>query len=315
MKKKYVSKWGVAVGIFSGLSIRGWQDIADIVIVAYVLYRLLLFFVGTRAMQLTRGIFVIVILFFAVGSFAQWSDMRLLKMLGGYMMTGFVVAVIVVFQPELRSLLEVIGRGVIFHESFSSKEMKDAKARVEAVFSSIKHWQQNRIGALLVFQHETGLKEHLKGGRMFNTEIHEDILETIFYVGTPLHDGAIVMDKTSIIAASCYLPLSDNPNISRWYGTRHRAAVGVTEVSDARVLIISEETGKVSMAVSGKLTTLDDEQVKTFLNYYFTGISRSNRQKDQDDELTDGAQTNRNNTNFWDSIIKKAFSTQGRDER
>lgn len=241
-----------------------WQDVIDIAVVAFLTYRVLMFFVDTRAIQLVRGIFVIGL----IGATARALDLRTISWLLGYMLSAFIIAIPIVFQPELRRLLEEIGRGGLI--SRSSHVDDRAESYVENVVKAVLYLQQHKIGALIVFQRTTGLKEIWRSAVQLKAEITQELLLSIFWPNNPLHDGAVIMDRNSVIAASCYLPISDNTDLSRWYGTRHRAAVGVTEVSDAQALVISEEQGHVSLAIRGRLSRpLSEEQLARFVKRYF----------------------------------------------
>lgn len=241
-----------------------WQDIIDIAVVAFLTYRVLMFFVDTRAMQLVRGLIVIGV----VGATARALDLRTITWLLNRLLSAFIIAVPIVFQPELRRLLEEIGRGRLIARSSQSDDLADAYA--DDVVKAVLYLQQHRIGALIVFQRGSGLKEIWRSAVQLKSEITQELLLSIFWPNNPLHDGAVIMDRDSVIAASCYLPLSDNTDISRWYGTRHRAAVGVTEVSDAQALVVSEEQGHVSLAIRGRLSRpLSEEQLVRFVKRYF----------------------------------------------
>ena len=248
---------------FFNFSLR-WQDLIDILIVAFISYRVLLFFVGTRAMQLVRGLFVIVLL----GIMARSMELRTITWLLSRLLSAVIIAIPVVFQPELRRLLEEIGRGGLISGRKSANDIADSYS--EALTGAISYLQKHRIGALIIFQRDTGLKEIWRSAVQIRAEITQELILSIFWPNNPLHDGAIIIDRQSIIAASCYLPLTDNNDISRWHGTRHRAAVGVTEVSDAQALIVSEEQGHVSLAVRGRLSKpLTDDQISRFVRRYF----------------------------------------------
>jgi diadenylate cyclase len=241
-----------------------WQDAVDILVVAFISYRVLLFFVDTRAMQLMRGVFIIVIF----GMIARALDLRTITWLLGWLLSAVLIAIPIVFQPELRRLLEEIGRGRLLGGQSAVEDAADTYA--EAVVNAIMYLQQHKIGALIIFQRDTGLKEIWRSAVQLRAEITQELILSIFWPNNPLHDGAVIMDRQFIIAAACYLPLTDNTDISRWYGTRHRAAVGVTEVSDAQALVVSEEQGHVSLAVRGRLSKpLNDEQMSRFVRRYF----------------------------------------------
>ncbi len=241
-----------------------WQDLIDILVVAFLTYRMLLFFVDTRAMQLVRGLLVIAL----VGALARTLELNTISWLLGHLLSAFIIAIPIVFQPELRRLLEELGRGRLLRGSSKSEELFDGYA--DAMVKAIKYLQHHKIGALIVFQRTTGLKEIWRSAVHLRSEITQELMLSIFWPNNPLHDGAVIMDRNSVIAAACYLPLTDNTDISRWYGTRHRAAVGVTEVSDAHALVVSEEQGHVSLAIRGRLSRpLTDEQLTRFVHRYF----------------------------------------------
>ena len=241
-----------------------WNDIVDILVVAFIAYRVLLFLVDTRAMQIVRGVFVIAIF----GMLAQALRLRTITWLLSRLLSAVLIAIPIVFQPELRRLLEAIGRGRLIRGRGSVDDVADSY--VDALVGAVSYLQQHRIGALIIFQRNTGLREIWRSAVQLRAEITQELVLSIFWPNNPLHDGAVIMDRQSIIAASCYLPLTDNDDISRWYGTRHRAAVGVTEVSDATALVISEEQGHVSLAIRGHLSRpLNEDQVSRYVRRYF----------------------------------------------
>ncbi|MDR3332592.1 MAG: diadenylate cyclase CdaA [Synergistaceae bacterium] len=241
-----------------------WQDLIDILVVAFLIYRVLLFFVDTRAMQLVRGLLVIV----ALGGAARAFELKTITWVLSHILSAILIAIPIVFQPELRRLLEELGRGRLL--SGSKRENELAEGVADDLIKAVTYLQQHRIGALIVFQRETGLREIWRSAVQLRAEITQELVLSIFWPNNPLHDGAVIMDRQSVIAAACYLPLTDNTDISRWYGTRHRAAVGVTEVSDAQALVVSEEQGHVSLAIRGRLSRpLTDEQLTRFVHRYF----------------------------------------------
>lgn len=248
----------------SGLFNIRWQDFIDIALVAFLTYRVLLFFVDTRAIQLVRGLFVIALL----GVAARALELKTIIWLLGHLLSAFIIAIPIVFQPELRRLLEELGRGHFLARSSDADDL--AESRADAVLKAVQYLEQHRIGALIVFQRNTGLKEIWRSAVHLRAEITQELLISIFWPNNPLHDGAMIVDRKAVVAAACYLPLTDNTEISRWYGTRHRAAVGVTEMSDAQALVVSEETGNVSLAIRGRLSRpLSDEQLTRFVRRYF----------------------------------------------
>jgi diadenylate cyclase len=241
-----------------------WQDLIDILVIAFIAHRVLLFFVDTRAMQLVRGLCVIVLF----GMLARALDLKTITWLLSQLLSAVLIAIPIVFQPELRRLLEEIGRGRLLSGGGQGDDASEGYA--EAIVHAIAYLEQHRIGALIIFQRDTGLKEIWRSAVQLRAEITSELILSIFWPNNPLHDGAVIMDRQFIIAAACYLPLTDNNDISRWYGTRHRAAVGVTEVSDAQALVVSEEQGHVSLAVRGRLSKpLNEDQLLRFVRRYF----------------------------------------------
>lgn len=250
-----------------------WQDIIDIVVITIVVYNLLQLIVGTRAVQLVRGLLIIGV--FAAA--ARIFDLRTLSWFLGKALGVLVVAIPIVFQPELRKMLEELGRGGGLWQGG-----KKAQARAESlsheVARAISYLKGQKIGALIVLQRRTGLKDFWQTAIRLNADITQELLISIFWEGNPLHDGAVIIDREIIVAASCYLPLTENADLSRWMGTRHRAALGVTEVSDAISIVVSEERGEVSLAINGHLSkNLKEAQIQKLLLHYFGGEDGESR--------------------------------------
>jgi diadenylate cyclase len=223
-------------------------DIVDIIIVSYVVYKLILLVRGTRAVQLLKGIFVVVVTW----ALSIWFNLNTLKWMMNQMFTFGVLAIIIIFQPELRRALEQLGRGTLFTRA-SAEEDQDFSKRIGEVIKSINHLSRRKIGALIVFERETGLNDYIESGIQIGSQISSELIINIFTPNTPLHDGAVIIRKNQLMAAGCYLPLSENPFISKELGTRHRAAIGMSEVSDAISVVVSEETGQVSLAINGQV--------------------------------------------------------------
>lgn len=251
-----------------------WANIrsaVDIAIVSFIFYRILVLLVGTRAIQLVKGVFILVILS-AVASFMRF---RLLSWFLGHALLALSFAVPIVFQPELRKMLEELGKGNLqmLKRRMSADE---AEARVKNITGALLSLKKQKIGALLVFQREVGLGEYINSAVPLNAKITQELLISIFWKNNPLHDGAVILDRYNLIAGACILPLSDAPGISREFGTRHRAALGITEVSDALVFVVSEQRGEVSRAVKGQIDqNLKDYQIENTLRYYFLGGQQS----------------------------------------
>ncbi|MEB3103748.1 diadenylate cyclase CdaA [Ferviditalea candida] len=223
-------------------------DVIDILIVSYVIYKLILLVRGTRAVQLLKGIFVVVITWLI----SIWFHLNTLKWMMNQMFTFGVLAIIIIFQPELRRALEQLGRGRLFTRS-STYEEQDFSSRVGEVMKAVNYLSRRKIGALIVFERNTGLNDYIESGIQMDAVITSELLINVFIPNTPLHDGAVMIRKNRIMAAGCYLPLSENPFISKELGTRHRAAIGMSEVSDAMSVVVSEETGQVSLALNGQI--------------------------------------------------------------
>lgn len=250
--------------VFSGIGI---TDIVDILIVAFVVYKLLGLIKQTRAEQLLKGVLVLVVATFVTDLLNLHTINWLLK---GTVALG-AVAILVVFQPELRRALEYMGRSQLVKGSFSQVDKEKGKHITTQLIRAIENFSANRVGALMVFEKETSLMDIIETGTIIDAEISDQLLGNIFYEGAPLHDGALIIRQDRAYAAGCVLPLTHDKSISKDLGTRHRAGIGITENSDALVLIVSEETGAISMASEGKLTRfLDIKTVeKTLLNMYW----------------------------------------------
>lgn len=241
-----------------------WQDIPDILIVAFIIYRVLMLLVGTRAMQLIRGVLIIGL----IGALANVIELRSLSWIIGKLLSAFIIVLPILFQPELRHMLEELGKGHLWKMGKNEAELD---MRADQLAKALLYCQSQRIGALCVLQRNTSLKEVWRTAVLLQADITEELLVSIFWPGTPLHDGAVVIDQQSVVAAGCYLPLTEKTDISRWYGTRHRAALGVTEMSDALVLVVSEERGEITTAVGGRLSKpLSESQLHSICNHYFT---------------------------------------------
>lgn len=242
------------------------RDFLDILIVAFIINRVLLLMVGTRAVQLIKGFLVLGIFAIAV----NFLDFRLLSWFSDRAFTALFIALPIVFQPELRNMLEEIGRGNLWNRRVKKEE---AAHLADEVVDALLYFKTNKVGALLVFEQSTGLKEYWRSAVKLDAKITQELIISIFWKDNPLHDGAAIFNRNEIIAGACYLPLSDNVELSRWFGTRHRAALGITDVSDALVLVASEERGEISMAYKGHLSrNMKDEQMRKLLSYYFSGV-------------------------------------------
>ena len=229
-------------------------DVLDIVIVAYLVYKILGFIQETRAQQLVRGLVVLGIVFFL----SDFLKLYLLNWLLRNFVTMGLFALIVLFQPELRRGLEQLGRRNIVSGQFRSLDKENAIQVVKEIVAAVDDFSVTRTGALIVFERETMLNDIIETGTIVDARISVRLLGNLFYEGSPLHDGAVIIRGDRIHAASCVLPLTEKKNIGRNLGTRHRAGLGVSEVSDALVIVVSEETGVISVAENGNFRRFMD---------------------------------------------------------
>ncbi|WP_042454372.1 diadenylate cyclase CdaA [Neobacillus dielmonensis] len=223
-------------------------SIVDIAVVWYVIYKLINIIRGTKAVQLLKGIFVILI----VKVVSDFFGLRTLSWIMEQVITYGFLAIIIIFQPELRRALEQLGRGKFFSRSANQGDDDPEKA-VEAIIKAADYMAKRRIGALISIERETGMNDYIETGIPLNSKISSELLINIFIPNTPLHDGAVILQKNTIAAAACYLPLSESPFISKELGTRHRAALGISEVTDSITVVVSEETGSISLTKNGEL--------------------------------------------------------------
>lgn len=245
--------------LFININIR---DIVDMVIVAFVFYKLYMLIRETRAEQLIKGILVLLI----ATQISEGLQLNVINWILKNTMTVGVIALLIVFQPELRRALEYIGRTKFLTKSIVDIEEEEIKNTVEELVEAVGSLSRQKIGALIIIERETGLSEVVETGTQIGGIISSELLINTFIPNTPLHDGAVVIRKGRILAAGCLLPLTDNPNISKALGTRHRAGIGITEKSDSMAIIVSEETGDISIAERGKIKRfLDTESLSQIL--------------------------------------------------
>ncbi|MCL2670481.1 MAG: diadenylate cyclase CdaA [Clostridiales bacterium] len=250
----------------SGLAQFRWTDALDIIVIAFLLYKLIMWTRGTQAFEVLKGIGLLLI-FSVLARLLQMPALGFL--LESILSSGSIIIVLfILFQTEIRRVLERIGRsgktltGVLSEGSMGLRA-EDFSRDIQA---SILRLSRRRVGALIVFEMHTGLSDIMETGTRIDGQLSGALLENIFEPNTPLHDGAVIAKGDRLLAAACYLPLSDDTELSRELGTRHRAAVGVSSVSDAIVLIVSEETGAISMAQDGKLVRyLDASALRNIL--------------------------------------------------
>jgi diadenylate cyclase len=223
----------------------GVVDLVDILLVAFFIYRFFLLILGTRSFQILIGVFLV----FLVGVAAFWFQLEAVKWLITNVAAVGVIVLVIVFQPELRRALAQIGQHRLFRFFFKYQPPE----RLKEVVKGVEQLASRRYGALIVVEREANLNRIIETGKILNASLSCEALVTIFTPHTPLHDGAVVIRGDEIVACACTLPLTQNPAFHHTYGTRHKAAVGVTEDSDAIVVVVSEETGRISIASDGLL--------------------------------------------------------------
>lgn len=242
------------------------EDVVDIMIVAFIIYKLMMLIRETRAEQLIRGIIALLI-FTAV---TKRLNLYTIQWIINNILFYGVVSLLIVFQPELRRGLEYIGRSNFLSKPIVEIKGEEISKLTSEVSTAISSLARQKIGALIVLERNTGLNEIIESGTKLDADVSSELLINIFIPNTPLHDGAVIIRGDKIRAAACFLPLTENITLSKELGTRHRAALGISERSDALAIIVSEETGAVSIAESGKITRyVDDETLKVILQGVF----------------------------------------------
>ena len=245
----------------------GILDVIDTGLVAFFLYRIYIMLKNTRAAALVKGLMVLAALVIV----SKWLNLHVINWILEKAMTMMMVALPVVFQPELRRALEQIGRGRLFRKRVELDEA-ELNDMIEAVANAAVIMGQRKVGALIVFERAVGLEERIETGIKIDGLVTDSLLVNIFEKDTPLHDGAVIIRGNRIIAASCLLPLTDARGLSQELGTRHRAAIGISEQSDALVVVVSEETGTVSVTRNGEIYRyLRREDVVDMLQSAFVG--------------------------------------------
>ena len=245
--------------IFINIRIR---DVIDILIVAVVLYKLFTLIKETRAEQLIKGIGILLVL----TKLSEWAKLYTINWILANAMTVGTLAILIVFQPELRRGLEYIGRSKFLSKSFIEIRGENISRVVDEIVEATASLSRQKIGALMVLERQTGLNEVAETGTKIGGLVTSDLLINIFIPNTPLHDGAVIIKDDIIKAAACFLPLTDSSTVSKELGTRHRAAIGISERSDSLSIIVSEETGAISIAENGTISRyLDSKTLKKIL--------------------------------------------------
>jgi diadenylate cyclase len=236
----------------------GWLDVLDILMVAFIIYQLLLFIRGTHAVQMALGAGVLVLLYWT----SRWADLQTVNWLLRTFLPYVVFGIIVVFQSEIRKVLAHLGKTPLLG-AFSSRKTEELVDEVVLASTSLA---VQRTGAIMVLEREMGLRAYIETGIALDAVLTYDLLVNVFTPGTPLHDGAVIVQGNRVAAAACFLPLTVNPALSRTLGSRHRAAIGVTEDTDAIAVVVSEETGTISLVSEGRIRRdLDARSLKQLL--------------------------------------------------
>ena len=241
--------------------------VAEILVLSVAIYFILELLRGSRGAGVFRGTLIIFAVCVVGGLFiTQAGQLYRLNFLLNKFLAVFATLLIVVFQPELRRGLTRLGQQPLF-----VIQHRRETAMIREVVKAVANMSQNKIGALITFERELGLKSFAEAATQLDAEVTAELLHTIFWPGTPLHDGAVIIREQRVVAAGCLFPLTEQPGLSPMMGTRHRAAIGVTEESDAVSLVVSEETGRISLAVKGQITqNLDVERVQELLTDLLT---------------------------------------------
>ena len=260
--------WSTIRGMAWSLTHRlGIIDVIDILIVAVIIYELLLLTRHTRGSALLKGLFLL----FLIVILSNILGLTSLNWLLLAVLQNGAIVLVVLFQPELRKALERMGRSRMITKGSHRNADEDTEVIIEEIVQTVVDLSRRRVGALLVFERKTGLQDVVETGTMLNSEISAPLLENIFEPNTPLHDGAVVIRDDRVMAAACILPLAEASGVIRGLGTRHRAAVGITENTDAAVIVVSEQTGIVSFAADGTLKRpFTVEDIKAFLHEFYT---------------------------------------------
>ncbi len=254
------------------------SDYVDILITAVVIYYMITWLRETRAMQLVKGIIVV----FVVLALSDWFHLTIINYILSAIVQVGVFALVVLFQPELRSLLERLGRSrvgklidIATNEPGQGDNGNDTV--VDSIVDAVTDMSRERTGALIVIERDTKLGDHTKRGTKIDADVSKELLMNIFFKNSPLHDGAVIVRNGRIHSAGCFLPLTSNDNLSAELGTRHRAALGISEVSDAMIIVVSEESGRISIALGGSLTrNVTREPLKHALERFFDSEAERN---------------------------------------
>lgn len=247
--------------VMNSLKSMSFTAIIDILVVAFIFYKGYMLIKETRAEQLLKGIAFIIILI----PISAILNLSMLYFILSKTLTIGIISVVIIFQPEIRRALEHLGRSA-FEDKHGFVDKEQRNIYVNEIVNAVSNLADGKTGALIAIEQGTGLGEIISSGTIIEAKITSNLLENIFVVNTPLHDGATIIGKDKILAAGCVLPLTNNKEINKKLGTRHRAGIGLSEISDALVIIVSEETGIISLAINGRLTrNYDKDRLRSIL--------------------------------------------------
>ena len=247
--------------VMNSLKSMSFTAIIDILVVAFIFYKGYMLIKETRAEQLLKGIAFIIILI----PISAILNLSMLYFILSKTLTIGIISVVIIFQPEIRRALEHLGRSA-FEDKHGFVDKEQRNIYVNEIVNAVSNLADSKTGALIAIEQGTGLGEIISSGTIIEAKITSNLLENIFVVNTPLHDGATIIGKDKILAAGCVLALTNNKEINKKLGTRHRAGIGLSEISDALVIIVSEETGIISLAINGRLTrNYDKDRLRSIL--------------------------------------------------
>lgn len=227
-----------------------WQDIVDILLVSFIIYRTILLIRGTRAVQMLVGIAVLIVIYFG----ARELELLTLYWLLRTLLSSIFLIIIIVFQRDIRRALTQVGK-TPFYKTYDDV----LQNTIQVVVASARYLSRRRIGGLIVIERETGLRDYIESGHKVDAKLSTELLVSLFLPSSPMHDGGVIIHENRIQTAGCLLPLTKNPYINKRYGTRHRAAIGLSEETDAVIVVISEETQEISLVQHGSITTMPDD--------------------------------------------------------
>ncbi|MFQ5901485.1 MAG: diadenylate cyclase CdaA [Thermodesulfobacteriota bacterium] len=249
-----------------------WIDLVDIFIVAFIIYRIMLIVKGTRAQQMLWGMAVIIVVYFL----SQWGGLVTLGWVLNNFLSSLIIIIIVIFQNDIRRALAQVGKTPFFAGVDKAERVYEIEEVVKASFSLARQ----KIGALIVLEREIGLRDYIEVGREIDAKVSKELLASIFHTSSPIHDGAVIIQGRRITAAGCFLPLTASIHVSKALGTRHRAALGLTEGTDAVVVVASEERGEVSLVVGGMIRpALESSALREALQRLFVLPEKGNKNK------------------------------------